>query len=179
MYSLMRFEAPIIYQTSPQLTQWGAQDFTFFDIAGGNTSFGAAGIGYDFSFPTATNSTFGSGKWSIGPAGGFVVKSIPDFRASVLLQQFFSFAGDSSRREYSQLWVQPTLMKYFGKSYFLQTDPIYKFDWINTIATLPVNLAFGNAFSSRITAALGPEWIANGNGTGNWTVKGTFNYLNW
>ena len=178
-YSITRLEAPILYRSTPQLSQWGARDFTLFDLMGGDTGFGAAGLGPLVSMPTATNTAFGTGKWSIGPAAGLTVRSVKGFRFSVLLQQFFSVAGDSSRATVSTLWLQPNFAMYFPHALSLITDPIYKFDWTATTATLPVNLQVGKAFNRNLSCALGPEYIANGPTSGNWSIKGTVNYLNW
>lgn len=178
-YSLVRLEAPFIYQNTHALTTWGTQDFILLDIVGVPTSFGAVGIGPLVSIPTASEHAFGSGKWSVGPAAGITVRSIQDTKLSVLFQQFFSIAGDSSRAPVSTLWVQPIFMRSFPSAYFVTIDPIFKFDWRNTTATLPVNLQLGKAFNQNLTASLGPEYDVAGPGTGNWLVKATVNYLNW
>jgi len=178
-YTLVRLEAPLLYQNTKELTTWGTQDFILLDIAGVPTSFGAVGIGPLVSMPTASQHAFGSGKWSVGPAAGITVRSIEHYKLSVLLQQFFSIAGDSSRPPVSALWVQPILARDLPNAYFLTCDPIFKFDWRNTTATFPVNLQIGKAFNRDLTVSLGPEYNVAGPGTGNWLVKATVNYFNW
>ena len=77
------------------------------------------------------------------------------------------------------MWVQPILVKYLSDDVSLTSDPIYKFDWIKTTATLPVDLNIVKAFNRHLTASVGPESIANGPSQGNWSVKAAISYLHW
>ncbi|PWJ40839.1 transporter [Sediminitomix flava] len=54
------------------------------------------GLGASFIFPTASSSSFGSGKWQLGPAGIlFYIKK--KFLVGTLAQQWWSVGGDSDR----------------------------------------------------------------------------------
>ncbi len=71
------------------------------------------GIGATVQAPTATEDELGSEKWTIGPSA-IVVKNTSlarprDFTYGFLLQNFFSFAGDSDRES-----VDRTTLQYFG-----------------------------------------------------------------
>lgn len=64
------------------------------------------GLGPTFIFPTATNSSLGSEKWSIGPAG-LLMYMDPAFKAGFLAQQWFSYAGKDDRPDVSKANIQP------------------------------------------------------------------------
>ncbi len=63
------------------------------------------GIGPYLSFPTATNKSLGSGKWSAGPA--LLLLTMPgQWVLGGLLTQLWSFAGDSDRSSVSSMSIQ-------------------------------------------------------------------------
>ncbi len=71
------------------------------------------GIGATVQAPTATDDALGSEKWTIGPSA-ILVKNTSllrprDFTMGLLMQNFFSFAGDDDRED-----VDRTTLQYFG-----------------------------------------------------------------
>src|SRR5262245_52626503 len=64
------------------------------------------GAGPTFIFPSASSRWTGQGKWQVGPS--VVVGYLSDkWIAGAFLQQWFSFAGNSSRESVSQMNLQP------------------------------------------------------------------------
>ena len=59
------------------------------------------GVGPTFIFPTATDDALGQGKWQAGPAAVALYLG-KEWIVGALAQQWFSFAGDSSRPDTSQ-----------------------------------------------------------------------------
>lgn len=64
------------------------------------------GVGPTFIFPTATSYFTGQGKWQVGPALVLAYLS-KKFIVGVFPQQWWSFAGDESRPNTSQINIQP------------------------------------------------------------------------
>jgi hypothetical protein len=70
------------------------------------------GLGPTFIFPTAGSPHTGQGKWQAGPA--LVVAYMTNrFILGVFPQQWWSFAGDPSRPETSQINIQPIAALFF------------------------------------------------------------------
>ena len=63
-------------------------------------------VGAAFQFPTASDSTIGSGKWAVGPAIEYEYHKGRFFAAFVALQ-LWSFAGDADRKSVNMLMVKP------------------------------------------------------------------------
>jgi hypothetical protein len=57
-------------------------------------------------FPTASDKTLGSGKWSIGPSFDYEYESGRLFAGAIALQ-IWSFAGDPDRKDVSMLMIKP------------------------------------------------------------------------
>lgn len=178
LHSWFRFEFPFIYQVSPGLNQFGLQDFTFIDGVVKDTSFGAVGIGADLSIPTATYSAFGTGKWSIGPSAGITFRSIDRLQLGLLVQQYFSFAGDSNRPTQSYMYLEPVVKLYLPNYIFLISDPKMEFNWQSGNSTIPINLGIGTAFTPDVVAYLRAEYVVS-NTDGDWNIRLNLNYLNW
>ena len=63
------------------------------------------GAGPTFVLPTATDSSLGQGKWSIGPS--FVALAQPGrWTLGLLVNNVWSFAGDSNRPTVNQMLLQ-------------------------------------------------------------------------
>jgi hypothetical protein len=54
------------------------------------------GLGFDLSFPTATEDVLGSGRWSAGPSALAVFLG-KKWKVGALLQHYWDYAGDSNR----------------------------------------------------------------------------------
>lgn len=86
------------------------------------------GFGPTFVFPTATTDRTGNGKWEAGPAGVFGYEATR-WLAGVIAQQWWSFAGESSRPAVSELHLQYIASYFFGDGWSVGTEPTIKFNW--------------------------------------------------
>ena len=62
--------------------------------------------GFAMQFPTASDATLGSGKWSIGPSFDYEYDGGRLFTGAIALQ-IWSFAGDPDRKDVSMLMIKP------------------------------------------------------------------------
>ncbi|HST11664.1 MAG TPA: hypothetical protein VLL05_14915 [Terriglobales bacterium] len=133
---ITRIITPIIYQpTVSQPVNQGA--FGFGDM---NPSFFFSpakpgkiiwGAGPTVVLPTATNSVLGLGKWSAGPT--VVVLAQPGkWTVGALVNNAWSFAGQSSRRDVNQMLFQYFINYNLQKGWFLTWQPILTANWQNT-----------------------------------------------
>ena len=116
------------------------------------------GVGPALLIPTGTDALLSTGKWSMGPT--FVVLTQSNgWTVGALVNQLWSFAGDSSRVRYDKFYFQPFL-NYTTKSAMtmgLSTEGTY--DWLGRglsmplIATLSqVGKLYGQLFSIGVAA---------------------------
>ena len=66
------------------------------------------GIGPAFLIPAATDDFLGAGKLGVGPTG-VILKQTGGWTMGALVNQLWSVAGDSTRSDLSQMFVQPFL----------------------------------------------------------------------
>jgi hypothetical protein len=136
------------------------------------------GLGPVFVFPTATDRRAGQGAWQVGPAFGAIYKGIPRLLLGCLVQNPISFAyTDSDRRSVNTLLVQPVLLAYLGRGFYVKSaDATLARGWRDGSPTLlPISLGVGyvmlreglppiNVFASgertvyRRNAPVAPEW---------------------
>jgi len=133
------------------------------------------GIGPQFSFPTATTDVTGSGKWSVGPVG-VIVYTHRRWVIGALVNQIWSFAGDSDREAVSQFLLQPFINYNLPKGWYLTTGPQITANWMAEPGeqwTLPLGGGIGRLFKVEkqpINASLqaygnvvkpenGPDWL--------------------
>lgn len=130
-------------------SQTGLGDFQIFDLVSIKQSWGRWGIGPALTFPTATATALGQGKWQAGPAMGAIYTGIHNLTIGAVAQNPFSFAGDASRPSTSALTISPTLTYNLPHGWFGGfSDFDWSFDWKNGgAATIPVGLQAGRVFS--------------------------------
>lgn len=125
-------------------------------------------------FPTAGSDETGQGKWQLGPAigGGYITD---EFLAGALVQQWWSFAGDSDRKDTSQIAILPLLYRFYEGGWSVGYSGQVTADWkassderwtvplgvsvgkVVKLGMLPVQIQLGGQyFVERPTA--GPEW---------------------
>ena len=63
-------------------------------------------LGFAAQFPTASDKTLGSGKWSLGPSFDYEYESGRWFAGAIALQ-LWSVAGDENRKSVSMLMIKP------------------------------------------------------------------------
>lgn len=159
-------------------------DMQLFDLAvipwPGRESGLFMGVGPLFIFPTATHREAGQGAWQLGPAFAAIYKGIPGLLLGGLVQNPISFATVASdRKSVNNLLVQPIVLAYLGKGFYLKSaDATWVRGWNQHQPTLlPVSFGIGhvtvregwpplNVFASgeymawRDDAPVAPEWTA-------------------
>ncbi|MBS0581077.1 MAG: neuromedin U [Proteobacteria bacterium] len=86
------------------------------------------GAGPAFVLPTATDSTLGQGKWSIGPS--FVALTQPEhWTLGVLLSNVWSFAGSSDRASVNQMLFQYFINYNLSHGWYVTSSPIITANW--------------------------------------------------
>jgi hypothetical protein len=133
------------------------------------------GAGPALRFPTATDDSLGSEKFSAGPTAVFLTMDGP-WVVGALAQNVWSFAGDSDRGHVNEFLLQPFVNYNLPDGWYLNTLPIItaigaaynrRDRWtvpiggglgkIVQIGKLPINLSLGAYYNvSRPTNA--PEW---------------------
>ena len=103
------------------------------------------GAGPTWIFPTAGSNLTGQGKWQVGPAAGagYITN---EFMIAALVQQWWSFAGDATRRDTSQMNILPLIYKYFGEGWSVGYSGNILADWkapSRDVWTVPIGLSLG------------------------------------
>lgn len=88
------------------------------------------GFGPDFVLPTATQTSLGAGKWSVGPALALVFRPTP-FSVAVVVSNVWSFAGASERSSVNEASLQYFLHYGFGDGWSLNSSPTITAQWNN------------------------------------------------
>ncbi len=106
------------------------------------------GIGPTINMKTASSDQLGSGKWSTGVAG-MVLTSTDWGNILVRTRQIWSFAGDSDRKDVSQMVIEPIVTYNMGEGWHLFTDMIISANWkadSNNRWIVPLGGGFGRKF---------------------------------
>lgn len=127
-----RVIAPFIYQ--PELAPGFGDEFGLGDIqyqgffSPANSGSVIWGAGPVVQFPTATDDSLGTEKWSAGP--GFVALTIKGpWVFGGLVNNIWSFAGDDDREDVNQMLVQPFVNYNFQGGWYLSSSPIITANW--------------------------------------------------
>ncbi len=86
------------------------------------------GVGPSAVFPSATNDLLGSDKWSAGP-GAVVFVSKPPFTYGALVNNVWSFAGDSDAPDVNQFLLQPFFNLNLSDGWSVGTSPVITANW--------------------------------------------------
>ncbi|WP_052055714.1 hypothetical protein [Myxosarcina sp. GI1] len=184
---ISRVILPIVYQ--PQLSSGGDDAFglgdlnpTFF-FSPKNSSNITWGVGPSLIIPTATDDVLGTGKWSIGPSAVVVVTK-DNLVFGGLVNQVFSFAGDSDREDISQFLLQPFFNYNLPNGWYLVSSPIITANWeasSDDTWTVPIGGGFGRVFAigkQPVNATLQGYWnAAKPDGGADWTLRTQFQLL--
>ena len=146
----------------------------------GNFSWGA---GPAISFPTATDTVLGTGKWSIGPAA-VGIWSIDRIVTGALINNIWSFAGDSSRQNVNFLTFQPFFSYNLDDGWFINTSPIITANWEASggdVWTVPIGAGFGRVFTigqQPVNMSAAVYWNAiKPEGAADWNLRLQMNFL--
>lgn len=141
------------------------------------------GVGPVFRFPTATDTRLGAGKWSVGPSiVGVYMKD--RWVTGALAQHLFSYAGDSDRREVSELLLQPFVNYNLDDGWYLVSAPIVTANWMAPSGqrwTVPIGGGFGRVFrigKQPVNASLqGYYNLEAPDAAGDWTLRFQLTFL--
>jgi len=148
---IARVIMPLVSQ--PALSESGAPTFGVSDIL---TSFFFSpkessftwGVGPVISFPSTSEPTLGTGKWSVGPTL-VVLKQKGPWTVGALINQIWSVAGSDERQDVNQMFLQP-FAAYNTKSLWtitLQSETTANWEAEDDKWTVPVNLLFAKLSS--------------------------------
>jgi hypothetical protein len=135
------------------------------------------GVGPALIVPSATSDQLGSGKWSAGPIAVLFTMDGP-WVAGVLVQNVWSFAGDSARPGVNQLTLQPAINYNLPGAWAIGSSPVITADWTAPSGgrwTVPLGATVSKttALGKRpITLAAGAFWnAAHPDGAGDWQLR--------
>jgi len=107
------------------------------------------GLGPTFRFPTAASDILGEGKFQVGPAATLVYSSKP-WIFGVLVQNWWSYAGDPGRRSTARTDLQYVIRYEFAETWAIGMNPTIKFEWrvpnVSDRVTVPVGLGLTKTF---------------------------------
>jgi hypothetical protein len=149
---IARVIVPLVRQ--PALFEGGAPTFgvsdvfaSFFFSPSKRSSF-TWGLGPAISFPSTSEPTLGTGKWSVGPTIVALKQSGP-VTVGALVNQVWSVGGNENRVDVSQMFFQPFLA-YTTKTLWtitLQSETTANWEAEQDKWTVPVNLIFSKLSS--------------------------------
>jgi hypothetical protein len=135
------------------------------------------GVGPVISLPSTATPTLGTGKWSAGPTAVVLRQSGP-VTVGALWNQVWSFSGDSTRSDVSQMFLQP-FVAYTGKNlvtYTLQSEMTANWKADDEQWSVPINVIVSKLSSFGVFPAsyqvgfgayavhpdIGPSWKIRG-----------------
>jgi hypothetical protein len=143
---------PVVYKPSlfDEGDEFGLGDtqFTAFFSPKGSDEF-IWGVGPVGRFPTATDDSLGSEKWSAGISGVALVMKGP-WVVGGLVQNLWSYAGDSDRDDVNEFLLQPFINYNLDAGWYLVSAPIMTANWnadkYSDAWTIPVGGGVGRVF---------------------------------
>jgi hypothetical protein len=142
------------------------------------------GVGPAVLLPTATDDDLGSGKWGAGPSAVGLIMDGP-WVYGALVNNIWSFAGDTSRKDVNQMTLQPFLNYNFKEGWYASSSPLVTANWMaedDNRWTLPVGGSFGRVFrvgKQPINAQLGAYYnvIAPDDVGPQWQIRAQLQFL--
>jgi hypothetical protein len=135
------------------------------------------GVGPIFQFPTATDTTLGTGKWSAGPTGALLYVNGP-WVNGILASQLWSFGGPSSRQDVSLTQIEVLLSYTFASNWYVQTNPTYSYDWKAPSGQgwiVPIGMDIGKVFpigSQSLSVQVGGYYnVKKPDGAADWELR--------
>ena len=180
---ILRVKIPIVTE-APLQAVTGVGDATLYFYAETNVGEGRWSYGATARFPTAGNSSLGSGKYSIGPAAGYdIVRG--DWTLGIGTTNYFSVVGPSWRSPVAQTKLDPSATLSLPRGWAVGTSSMsftynwYKGMWINVPLGLRIQKALGTSSNLPFVQFLAPlvgsaEFEKNlvaAPGTPAWTIR--------
>lgn len=177
---ITRTIVPIIHQpglADGQSSDNGIGDLQFTAFLSPAESTGLIwGAGPVLRFPTASRDTLGSEKWSAGPSVVALMSKGP-WVVGGLVQNLWSYAGDSDRNDVNQLLLQPFLNYNLPDGWYLTSSPVVTSDWNRSRQkwTVPVGGGFGKIVrigKLPVNLQLQAYYnVAKPDEVGDWTIR--------
>lgn len=129
----------------------------------------AIGFGPQLTFPTASETLTGTGKWQAGAA---VVAVSPRKwgLAGGLVTWQMSFAGSNSRTDQNTLGAQPLIIYNLPNGYYLRSSATWTFDLVQDHYSIPIGTGFGKVWilhgGTNINVFAEPQWTVAWSGVG-------------
>jgi hypothetical protein len=141
----MKLTVPLMVTLPDPIGRTGFGDVEVFDLITIRQSWGRWGFGPALSFPTASATALGTGKWQAGPAAALIYTGIRNLTAGAVAQNPISYAGSPQRDDVNNLIITPTLTFNLAEGWFVGlSDFDWTFDWEDGgAATVPVGMQVG------------------------------------
>jgi len=114
------------------------------------------GVGPDFELPTATQTSLGTGQWSVGPSVTMVAKLKP-WTLGFIASNIWSFAGQSGRSSVDKGSLEYFIHYNLANGWSLTTSPTVTAEWNQSsgdVWTVPVGAGGGKVFKLGNKAAV-------------------------
>jgi hypothetical protein len=129
----------------------------------------AVGFGPQFTFPTASETATGTGKWQAGLAGIAIAPRKWGLGGALLTWQH-SFAGNSNRSAQDNLAAQPLVLYNLPDGYYLRSTATWTFDLEQNHYAVPIGAGAGKVWLLRNRTSINvfaePQWTVAWNGVG-------------
>ena len=140
------------------------------------------GVGPAFLVPTGTSKALSSGQWAAGPTAVALVQS-HGWTVGALMNQLWSFAGNSARSEVNQLYVQP-FVNYTTKHFTtigINTETTCNWELSGKQCAVPINLTVGQLLKvggmpMQFTVG-GRYYVTGPYGTPDWGLRFVTTFL--
>ena len=138
------------------------------------------GLGPGLIFPSATDSTLGSEKWSGGPTGA-LVRQDGGWTLVFLAGQAWSFAGNQSRTKLNTTFLQPQVSYTTKKETSFGVSSQSSYDWVSGEWTMPLEFSVSQLVKlGKQSVSLGVAWrtyVKRYEGGPNWGLGFTMAFL--
>lgn len=126
---ILRPVFPLVTQPLGNSYKTGIGDIQLITAFGPDRKNGTVwGVGATFKFPTATDPILGQGKWQAGPSAMIVFIGKP-WTLGLVLQHWWSYAGDPERGEISQTDLQYIARRSFPGAWSVGMGPNISINW--------------------------------------------------
>ncbi len=160
---ITRIITPVIYQDDvfgPSGSQFGLGDLTptlFFSPKAPTEGGLIWGVGPVFLLPTATDDLLGGEKWGLGPSVVMLKQTEGGVTVGLLANHIWSIAGEDSRADINNTFLQPFVSKAFTGGRTLTFNFESSYNWESDDATVPMNLSYSKVtkFGSQLVSLAG------------------------
>ncbi len=143
---LFRFTLPVeTVPTGGGANTTGLGDLNIFDLFPFRVKKMEVAVGPQLTFPTATETATGAGKWQAGLAA-IVIAPQKWGLAGALLTWQHSFAGDDKRPTQNNLSAQPLVIYNLRKAWYLRSTATWNFDLARGYFAIPIGFGAGKVW---------------------------------